>query len=204
MSDAHLVGRLAQFSRRSVVANWWRSMGHFVPYSAFALCCLGTSATAGERFGQWSLEFQEEGVVALKLKPTASPDDGFGAPEVAFVCNQESRYVVAIIAPSPGTFRNQQETVSVAVQRTENDFDSSDLLQQWDNEGDYIFAERPDELDKFTSYLKAQEADGIKSVNFHFPNDLVTGAGTTNQVVIDLSGFSKGMRHFQKECEKAQ
>jgi hypothetical protein len=68
----------------------------------------------------------------------------------------------------------------VAVQRTENDFDSSDLLQQWDNEGDYIFAERPDELDKFTSYLKAQEADGIKSVNFYFPSDLGTGVGMTN------------------------
>ena len=138
MSDLRLVGRMAQFLRKSVVADWWQFMRRYVPYSALALCCLATSATAGERFGQWSLEFQEEGVVALKLKPTASPDDGFGAPEVAFVCNQESRYVVAIIAPSPGTFRNQQETVSVAVQRTENDFDLSDLLQQWDNEGDYI------------------------------------------------------------------
>ena len=59
-------------------------------------------------------------------------------------------------------------------------------------------------MDKFTSYLKGQEADGIKSVQFYFPNDLVTGPGTTNQVVIDLSGFSKGMQHFEKECEKAQ
>jgi hypothetical protein len=92
----------------------------------------------------------------------------------------------------------------VAVQRTENDFDSSDLLQQWDNEGDYIFAERPDELDKFTSYLKAQEADGVQSVNFYFPNDLGTGVGMINQVVIDIAGFSKGMQQFQKECEKAQ
>ena len=105
-------------------------MRRYVPYSAFALCCLGTSVTAGERFGQWSLEFQEEGVVALKLKPSISLDDGFGAPEVAFVCNQESRYVVVMIAPRPGTFQNQQETVSVAVRRTENDFDLSDLLQQ--------------------------------------------------------------------------
>jgi hypothetical protein len=27
---------------------------------------------------------------------------------------------------------------------------------------------------------------------------------TTNRVVIDLSGFSEGMQHFEKECEKAQ
>jgi hypothetical protein len=123
---------------------------------------------------------------------------------VAFVCNQESKYVVVIVAPSPGKFQNQQETVSVAVQRTENNFGSSDLLQQWDNEGNYVFEERPDELDKFTSYLKAQEADGIKSVNFYFPNDLVTGGGTTNQVVIDLSGFSRGLGAFKKKCGDTQ
>jgi hypothetical protein len=68
-----------------------------------ALDCLATSVTAAERFGQWSLEFQEEGVVALKLKPSISLDDGFEAPEVAFVCNQESSYVLALVAPSRGT-----------------------------------------------------------------------------------------------------
>ena len=195
---------MAQFLRKSVVADWWQFVRRYVPYSALALCCLATSVTAEERFGQWSLEFQEEGVVALKLKPSVSPDHGFGAPEVAFVCNQESKHVVVMVAPSPGTFQNQQERVSVAVQRTESDFDASDLLQQWDNEGDYIFAERPDELDKFTSYLKAQEADGVQSVNFYFPNDLGTGVGMTNQVVIDVPGFSKGMQQFQRACEKAQ
>jgi hypothetical protein len=123
---------------------------------------------------------------------------------LAFVCNQESKYVVVLVAPSPGTFKNRQETVSVAVQRTEHDFDSSDLLQQWDNERDYIFAEQPDEVDKNTSYLKAQEADDIKSVYFYFSNDLVKGAAITNQVAIDISGFSKGMQHFEKECEKTQ
>ena len=125
-------------------------MRRYLFYSALILCCLGSQVTAAERFGQWSLEFQEEGVVALKLKRSISLDGGFGAPEMAFVCNQESKDVVVIVAPSPGTFRNQQETVSVAVQRTENNFNSSDLLQQWDNEGDYIFAERPDEVDIFT------------------------------------------------------
>ena len=179
-------------------------MRRYLSYSAFALCCLGSQVIAAERFGQWSLEFQEEGVVALKLKPSAWSDGGFGAPELAFICNQESKYVVVIVAPSPGTFRNQQETVSVAIQRSENDFGSSDLLQQWDNEGDYIFAEQPDEVEKFTSYLKGQEADGFKSVKFYFPNDLVTGAGTTNQVVIGLSGFSKGMQHFEKACKQSQ
>ena len=195
---------MAQFPHRSVVGDWWQRMRRYLSYSAFALCCLGSQVIAAERFGQWSLEFQEEGVVALKLKPSAWSDGGFGAPELAFICNQESKYVVVIVAPSPGTFRNQQETVSVAIQRSENDFGSSDLLQQWDNEGDYIFAEQPDQVEKVTSYLEGQEADGFKSVHFYFPNDLVTGAGTTNQVVIELSGFSQGMQHFEKTCKQAQ
>ena len=93
-------------------------MRRYLFYSALILCCLGSQVTAAERFGQWSLEFQEEGVVALKLKPSAWSDGGFGAPELAFVCNQESKYVVVIVAPSPGTFRNQQERVSVAIQRS--------------------------------------------------------------------------------------
>jgi hypothetical protein len=161
--------------------------------------------TAGERFGQWSLEFQEEGVAALKLKPSASPNGGFEAPELAFVCNQESRYVVVLVAPSPGTYKNQQEMVSVAVQRTENDYDSSNLLQQWENEGEYIFLEQPEEVNKLFSYLKLRESDGSRSVNFYFPNDLVTGTGTTNRVAIaDLSGFSKGIQHLEKECKQAQ
>ena len=96
---------MAQFLRKSVVADWWQFVRRYVPYSALALCCLATSVTAEERFGQWSLEFQEEGVVALKLKPIALPDHGFGAPEVAFVCNQESKYVVVIVAPNPGNFK---------------------------------------------------------------------------------------------------
>jgi hypothetical protein len=31
-----------------------------------------------------------------------------------------------------------------------------------------------------------------------------SSGGTTNQVVIDLSGFSKGMQRFEKECKQAQ
>jgi hypothetical protein len=93
---------MAQFPRGSVVDDWWQSMRRYVPYTAFALGCLASSVTAAERLGQWSLEFQEEGVVALKLKPSISLDDRYGATELAFVCNQESKYVVVIIAPSPG------------------------------------------------------------------------------------------------------
>ena len=109
-SDSHLVGRMAQFLRKSVVADWRQFVRRYVQCSALALCCLATSVTAGERFGQWALEFQQEGVVTLKLKPSVSPNGGFQAPEVAFVCNQESKYVVVIVAPSPGKFQNQQET----------------------------------------------------------------------------------------------
>ena len=196
---------MAQFLRRSVVADWWQFVRRYVPYSALALCCLATSVTAGERFGQWSLEFQEEGVVALKLKPNRfaqrriwSAGSGVRLQSREQVRRSHDR------AKSGDILEINRKQFPLRSKNGKRLGLHPDLLQQWDNEGDYIFAEQPDELDKFTSYLKAQEADGIKSVYFYFPNDLVTGAGKTNQVVIDLSGFSKGMQHFEKECDPKQ
>jgi hypothetical protein len=167
-----------------------------------ALCCLGGAATAGERHGQWSLESQGEGIIALSFRRFTAMQETIA--ELAFVCNQESKYVVVIIAPSPGISNNQQESISVAIQETEDGYDSFDLLQRWENEGEYIFSEMPDEQEQLASYLKDREAEGIKSVQFHFPNDLDAGTGTTNHVAIDLSGFSARLQRFKKECEQTQ
>ena len=77
-------------------------------------------------------------------------------------------------------------------------YDPSDLLQRWENEGEYIFSEIPDEQEDPTSYLKVREAEGFKSVHFYFPNDLDATTPTTNHVVIDLPGFSSGLETFKK------
>jgi hypothetical protein len=105
------------------------------PYAALAFWVFYIPATAGERFGQWLLESQGEGAFALSFKRPLPEQNGIG-PGLAFVCNRENNYVVGILAPSIGTFTNQQETVPVAIQKAEDEFDSSDLLQTWENEGE--------------------------------------------------------------------
>jgi hypothetical protein len=184
---------MAQPTHKSVGVNWWQRTRRYAAYSALALCCIGSAGNAGERYGQWSLESQEEGIVAFSFK-------GFIA-ELAFVCNQESKYVVVIIAPSPGTFKNQQESISVAIQETEDGYDSFDLLQRWENEGEYIFSEMPDEQEQLASYLRAREGEGAKSVDFSFPNDVDGSVGRTSRIVIDLAGFSNGIAAFTRECQ---
>ena len=82
------------------------SMHRSVLYTALALYVFGTPATAEERFEQWSLEPQGEGTFALAFKRPIPTQNGVGTG-LAFICNQESNYVVGILAPSPGTFKNR-------------------------------------------------------------------------------------------------
>ena len=139
----------------------------------------------------------------MAFKRSIPMQNGVG-PGLAFICNQQSKYVVGVLAPSPGTFKNEQESISLAIQKSEDGYDPSDLLQRWENEGEYIFSEIPGEQEDLTSYLKDRESEGVTSVHFYFPNGLDTGTGTTNHVVIDLSGFSRGLETFKKRCEQPQ
>jgi len=83
-------------------------------------------------------------------------------------------------------------------------FESSDLLQSWENGAEYIFLEMPDKQEELASYLIARETEGAKTVHFYFPNDLDAGTPTTNHIVIDPSGFSAGFEFFKTQCEEAQ
>jgi hypothetical protein len=94
--------------------------------------------------------------------------------------------------------------IPVAIQKMGEQSDSSDLMQRWENGGDYVFLESSDEQEELASYLKDREAEGVKSVHFYFPNDLDASTQTTNHVVIDLSGFSSGVTAFKKQCEQSQ
>jgi hypothetical protein len=127
----------------------------------------------------------------LAFKRPIPTQNGVG-PGLAFICNQENNYVVGILAPSPGTFKNEQESIPLAIQKSEDGFDASDLLQRWENEGEYILSEIPGEQEDLTSYLKDRESDGVKSVHFYFPNDLDTGP---KPPITSLLTF----RDFQKE-----
>jgi hypothetical protein len=171
-------------------------MRRSVLYTALALYVFGTPATAEERFEQWSLEPQGEGTFALAFKRPIPTQNGVGTG-LAFICNQESNYVVGILAPGPGTFKNEQESIPLAIQKSEDGYDPSDLLQRWENEGEYIFSEIPGEQEDLTSYLKERESEGVKSVHFYFPNDL---DATTEA---DPFGFSEGAKTALEQTHQA-
>ena len=157
-----------------------------------------SASQAAERFGQWSLEQPNDFVFALSFKRATLFDDRTAASQLAFVCNQEERYVAVLLIPLDGTFTSRHEVIPVAIQKMGEQSDSSDLMQRWENGADYIFLESPDEQEELASYLKDREAEGVKSVHFYFPNDLDASTQTTNHVVIDLSGFSSGVAAFTK------
>ena len=180
-------------------------MRRFGLYAAVTLYVCGMSATAAaERFGQWSLEQPEDFIFALSFKRSISFDGRAATSDLAFVCNQENKYVAILLIPLDGTFTSRQEAIPVAVQKTEKHSDQSDLMQRWENGGDYVFLESSDEQEELASYLKDREAEGVKSVHFYFPNDLDASTQTSNHVVIDLSGFSSGVAAFKKQCEQSQ
>ena len=161
-------------------------------------------ATAEERFERWSLEQPGHFIFALSFKRSISFDDRTATSELAFVCNQEEKYVAVLLIPLDGTFKNRQNSIPVVIQKTEEQSDASDLMQRWENGLDYIFLESPDEQEELASYLKDREAEGVKSVHFYFPNDLDASTHTTNHMVVDVAGFSSGVAAFKKQCEQSQ
>ena len=78
--------------------------------TAIALCVCSLSATAGERFGEWSLEQTGDFVFALSFKQSVSFDDRIATSELAFVCDEKEKYVagpaytVRWYAPKPAEF----------------------------------------------------------------------------------------------------
>jgi hypothetical protein len=179
-------------------------MRRFGLYAALAMCVYGLPATAEERFERWSLEQPGDFIFALSFKRPISFDDRIATSELAFLCNQEEKYVAVLLIPLDGTFKNRQNSIPVVIQKIEEQSDASDLMQRWENGPGYIFLESPDQQEQLASYLKERGAESVKSVHFYFPNDLDASTQTTNHMVVDLAGFSSGVAAFTSRCEQAQ
>src|ERR1700719_53114 len=179
-------------------------MRRFGLYAALALCIYGLPATAEERFERWSLEQPGGFIFALSSKRVISFDDRTATSELAFVCNQEEKYVAVLLIPLDGTFKSGQNSIPVVIQKIEEQSDASDLMQRWENGPGYIFLESPDMQEELASYLKDREAEGLKSGHFYFPNDPDASTQTTNHMVVDVAGFSSGVATFTSRCEQAQ
>lgn len=164
-------------------------------YSVFALLLAVTHATAEERYGEWVLEEPRPLAFSLSFKRSLSQGDRVVTSELGFVCGGG-----AILIPFDGMFQNHQPKIPLVIQKDRDQNDPSDLVQHWQNAGEYIFVQSREEVDELASYLKAREAEGAKSVHLYFPNDLDAGPQITSHIAINLSGFSEGFEALQRSC----
>ena len=110
----------------------------------------------------------------------------------------------SILIPFDGTFQNRQSVIPILIQKNKDQYHRSDLLQHWKNKTDYVFLESEDDVDELVSFLKAREADGVKSVHFFFPNDPDASPQISNHILINVSGFTDGFGAFQTACTSSQ
>jgi hypothetical protein len=169
-----------------------------------ALCLSCTHATAEQRYGEWVLDQPRSLVLTLSFKQSVSRDDRVARSELGFVCDDDNKFVGAVLIPFDGTFQNHQAVIPLVIQRDSDQYDPSDLLQHWQNAIEYIFLQSKDEMRALVSYLKARETEGLPSVHFYFPNDLDADPQTTNHIAVSVSGFSDGFNAFQKSCIAAR
>jgi hypothetical protein len=177
-------------------------MRRFLPYAALALYLSVLPASAADRYGGWLLEQPRNSVFTLSFKQSVPRNGKIANSELGFICDHrdKSGHVGVLLIPVDGTFENRQRIIPVLVQKKNDQYDPADLLQHWKNGAEYIFLESNNDAAQLTSFLKANEVDGVKSVHFLFPNDSDTGPQTANHIVVDLAGFSDGFSAFQKTC----
>ena len=181
-------------------------MVRFLLYSALALNFSPLTATAADRYGGWLLEQPRSFVRTLSYKQTVKLNNKIETSELGFICDQRksSKSVGVIIIPFDGTFQSDQKVIPVLIQENVDQYDPSDLLQNWKNGAEYIFLEAKDDVDELATFMKAKEMAGAKSVNFVFPNDTFDGPQTSNHIAINVSGFSNGFGAFQMACASSQ
>jgi hypothetical protein len=175
-------------------------MVRFLLSTALALNFSTLAVTAADRYGAWSLEQPRLSVLTLSFKQSVPLEDKILTSELGFICDQKDQSIGVLLIPFDGTFENRQRLIPVLIQKKEDEYDPTDLLQHWKNGTEYIFLEAKDDVDKLASFLKAREAEGVKSVHFFFPNDSDAGPQIANHVVIYVSGFSSGFEALQMAC----
>ena len=181
-------------------------MCRFVLYTALTLCCGVLAATATDRYGGWLLEQPRSSVHTLSFKQSVQLNNKIETLELGFICDRrkDSKNVGVILIPFDGTFQSDQDRIPVLIQKNADQYDPSDLLQNWKNGAEYIFLEPKDDVDELASFMKANEMDGTKSVHFVFANSPPEGPQASNHIAINVSGFSNGFDAFQKACVSPQ
>ena len=181
-------------------------MRRFLPHTALVLYVSVVPATAADRYGDWLTEQPRSSVLTLSFKQSVPLNDKISTSELGFICDQRDKLknVGVILIPFDGTFETKRSVVPVLIQKSVDQFDSSDLSQKWKNGTEFIFSESDNDVDELASFLKANESDGVKSVHFFFPNDPDGGPQILNHIAINVSGFSDGFSAFRMGCAPPQ
>ena len=173
-------------------------MCRFFLYTALAWYFSVLAATAADRHGGWLLEQPRSFVLTLSFKESVQLNNKIITLELGFICDQRKnpKSVGVILIPFDGTFQSDQDVIPVLIQKHADQYDPSDLLQNWKNGVEYIFLEAKDDVDELASFMKANEMDRAKSVHFVFANSPPEGPQTSNHIAINVSGFSNGFDAF--------
>jgi hypothetical protein len=181
-------------------------MRRFLLSTAVVLYLSVPAAIAAARYGEWLLEQPRSSVLTLTFKQSASLDNKVATSELGFVCDQEDKsgIVGAVLIPFDGTFEYRQNVIPVLFQKNSKQHDPFGLLQRWKNGTDYMFLESKDDVDELASFLKTNDADGVKTIHIFFPHDPDASYQVSTHIAINVSGFSDGFGAFQKACAPPQ
>jgi hypothetical protein len=173
---------------------------------ALSLLSVCLSTLRAETYGKWMLEHNRSNIFTLSFKQSTSIHNQLTTSELAFMCDKRDRsgFVGAILLPFDGTFQSRRDEVPVLIQKNADQYDRSDLIQNWKNGSKFLFLDTKDDVADLRSLFKEKGADLEKSVHLYFSNDIEDGPPTSNHIVIDASGYSEGDEAFQKACAGAQ
>ena len=154
-----------------------RHIGQFVwlLYIALVLCLIGLSGAKAENFGEWVLE-QRGGsfMVTLSFKQSASVNNQLATSELAFICDQRHRStsIGVMLIPFDGTFESHRDPVPILIQKNSDQYDRTDVIQNWRNGNEFLFLDGKDDVAELVSLFKERDSTSEKSVHFLFPNDV--------------------------------
>src|ERR1700735_2389653 len=111
------------------------NMLRFLLYTALELNFSALAVTATDRYGGWLLEQPRSSVRTLSFKQTVKLNNKIETLELGFICDQRksSKGLGVILIPFDGTFQNDRNVVPVLIQKNADQYDPSDLLQNWNN-----------------------------------------------------------------------
>jgi hypothetical protein len=127
----------------------------FLLYTALVFCLGVLGATAADRYGEWLLEQPRSSVLTLSFKQSVPLSNKIATSELGFICKRDnSKNVAVILIPFDGTFENKRGVIPVLIQKSADQFDSSDLSQKWKNGTEYIYSASEADVDELHHSLK--------------------------------------------------